>query len=200
MRATSPAAGLGAPSFRPRSARLGRMLRTPFIDRLDERDRALYLRWVIGESSSAVTRAFWTGITHFGDAGSVILLALAPLVLTEPAQHVAAAKAGWALLIAHFFVQVIKRNIVRARPTVDGRSISFIAPPDRFSFPSGHSTAVMSVAFMHAASFPSLGWALLLLAVLVGASRVRLGVHYPGDVVFGQLIAIATGTIVLTVW
>lgn len=176
------------------------MLRTPFIDRLDERDRALYLRWVIGESSSAATKFWWTAVTHFGDAWVVILFALAPLLLVEPAQRIAAARAGWALMISHLVVQVIKRNIVRARPTVGGQSRTYIPIPDRFSFPSGHSTAVMSVAFMHASSFPSLGWSMLLLALLVGVSRVRLGVHYPGDVVAGHLIAIGSGVIVLAAW
>ena len=177
------------------------MLRTPFIERLGERDRALYLRWVIDQSSSSATRFLWTVVTHCGDAWAVSLLALAPLVLVDPWQRVAAAQAGWALLISHLVVQVIKRNIVRARPEVSGLvAQSFVPAPDRFSFPSGHSTAVMSVAFMHAASFPSLGWVMLILAALVGISRVRLGVHYPGDVVVGQLIAITTGVIVLAAW
>ena len=37
-------------------------------------------------------------------------------------------------------------------------------------------------------------WAgpLLLLALLVGFSRVRLAVHYPSDVVIGQVIAMVT--------
>ncbi len=176
------------------------MLQSPFIDRLDARDRALYTRWVIGESSSALTKFFWTAITHVGDWWVVTGFALAPLVLAEPSYRVAAAQAGWALLISHLIVQVIKRNIVRARPTERVQSAAHVAVPDRFSFPSGHSTAVMSVAFMHATSFASLGWTMLLLAVLVGVSRVRLGVHYPGDVVVGQLIAIATGMAVLAAW
>ena len=64
--------------------------------------------------------------------------------------------------------------------------------PDRFSFPSGHACAAMSVAFAYGMSMPGLALPLTLLAVIVGMSRVRLGVHFPGDVLAGQVIAIAT--------
>ena len=75
-----------------------------------------------------------------------------------------------------------------------------VGSPDRFSFPSGHAASVMSVAFIHAATFHSLAVPMLVLAALVGFSRVRLGVHYPGDVLVGQLIAIATGVAVRALW
>jgi undecaprenyl-diphosphatase len=58
----------------------------------------------------------------------------------------------------------------------------------------------MSVAFVYAMAFPHLSSSLLLLATLVGWSRVRLGVHYPGDVLAGQAIAIAAGVVVLGLW
>jgi undecaprenyl-diphosphatase len=75
-----------------------------------------------------------------------------------------------------------------------------VSVPDRFSFPSGHSAAVMSVAFIHAANFHSLAVLMIVLATLVGFSRVKLGVHYPGDVLVGQLIAILTGVAVRALW
>ena len=53
-----------------------------------------------------------------------------------------------------------------------------------------------SPAAVYALAWPGLAAALLPAAVLVGFSRVRLGVHYPGDVLVGQLIAIATALIV----
>jgi undecaprenyl-diphosphatase len=44
----------------------------------------------------------------------------------------------------------------------------------------------------YAVVFPLWAGPLLLLALLVGFSRVRLGVQYPSDVLVGQLIAIGT--------
>jgi undecaprenyl-diphosphatase len=45
---------------------------------------------------------------------------------------------------------------------------------------------------------PLLAGPLVLLALLVGYSRVRLGVHYPSDVVAGQLLAIVSAVAVST--
>lgn len=33
--------------------------------------------------------------------------------------------------------------------------------------------------------------------MVVGLSRVALGVHYPGDVVVGQMLALVTGAVVV---
>jgi undecaprenyl-diphosphatase len=168
------------------------------MHRLAAQDRALYLRWVMGDSASKAKLAFWRTLTHAGGISASVTFALIPLVLAEGHLRIAAVQAAWALALSTLVVQVIKRNVVRARPTGDvGAHIKL---PDRFSFPSGHSTSVMSVAFIHAANFHSLGWPLLVFAGLVGLSRIRLGVHYPSDVVVGQLVAIATGMTVRALW
>jgi undecaprenyl-diphosphatase len=175
-------------------------MRSVFLHRMDDQDRQLFLRWVLNDSSSGAARMFWVTLTHVGGTGASLALALVPFLLAEGALKVAAVQAAWSLGISHLIVQVIKRNVVRTRPHLVALTAAHCAVPDRFSFPSGHSTAVMSVAFIHAATFQTLAVPMLALAALVGFSRVKLGVHYPGDVLVGQLIAIATGVAVLALW
>ncbi|KAB1915596.1 phosphatase PAP2 family protein [Micromonospora sp. AMSO31t] len=60
------------------------------------------------------------------------------------------------------------------------------------SLPSDHATAAFAVAFAVGA-FLSRRWgvALSVLATVIGFARVWTGVHYPGDIVVGALVAAA---------
>lgn len=200
MTVVSSASQIPVPAFRPPFARVDRILQNPLLLRLDDRDRALYLRYVIGESASRAALFFWTALTTMGGVTASVVFALVPLLTAEGLLRVSAIQAAWTLAISLLIGQGIKRVVVRTRPTERVQCNAHVRVPDRFSFPSGHAAASMSVAFIHATTFHSLGWPLLVVAMLIGVSRVRLGVHYPGDVVVGQLIAIATGVAVRAFW
>ena len=101
------------------------------------------------------------------------------------------------LVGSHLIVQLIKRGLDRPRPSSHLAGQTLIAEPDRFSFPSGHAAAAMSVAFGYAVFFPSVALPVVMFAGVVSISRVRLGVHYVGDVLAGQVIAVITGAMVL---
>jgi undecaprenyl-diphosphatase len=68
-----------------------------------------------------------------------------------------------------------------------------IGPSQRtHSFPSGHTTTAFAGATMLAWFAPRLAVPLYALAVLIGFSRLYLGVHYPTDVIAGAVLGTAT--------
>lgn len=67
---------------------------------------------------------------------------------------------------------------------------ALIKPSDQFSFPSGHTMAAFLLATLVHLSFDASAVGVYLWAILVGCSRVVLGVHFPSDVVAGAVIGV----------
>jgi undecaprenyl-diphosphatase len=175
------------------------LLPSPLLSRLDARDRALFLRWAVAGSATRRIRLLWVVITHIGGATCSIFAAIAPRLFGATGELArSATQALQTLVISHLVVQLVKRTVGRPRPSRAVLIATSVREPDQFSFPSGHSAAAMSVAFMYALAFPTLAAPLLAIAFVVGMSRVCLGVHYPGDVLVGQAIAVLTGVVVRT--
>lgn len=154
------------------------------------------MRWAIGDRTPRAVRLFWLTVTRLGGVVCSVLIALLPLV-TGALDRRLGVDALTTLVVSHLAVQLVKRTVSRPRPSRATARAALVADPDRFSFPSGHSAAAMSVAFAYAIAFPALAAPILLVAMVVGLSRVALGVHYPGDVLVGQLLALLTGAAVV---
>ena len=70
-----------------------------------------------------------------------------------------------------------------------------VRPPDRFSFPSGHTASAFLMLLLLSNTFPGLQIPALCWGTSVGVARVYLGVHYPTDVLAGAVLGILTGEI-----
>lgn len=67
------------------------------------------------------------------------------------------------------------------------------------SFPSTHSTGSFALAFSILKTNKKIGVMLLIFAVLMGFSRVFVGVHYPSDILAGAIISYAVTYFVMLV-
>ena len=92
---------------------------------------------------------------------------------------------------------LIKNAVARPRPfDTYTQIIPLITRPKDYSFPSGHTCASFAVALVCLRMLPG-KWGILavVLAGMIAFSRLYLGVHYPGDVLAGFLVALITSTV-----
>jgi undecaprenyl-diphosphatase len=86
-------------------------------------------------------------------------------------------------------VQYVKVVVAHPRPfRVLPEVVALIPDQGGYSFPSMHTALTVAVAVSVLVHHRRLGLLLLLFALLVGISRIYVGVHYPVDVLVGGLI------------
>ncbi len=94
-----------------------------------------------------------------------------------------------ALILSLLVNNLLLKNLVgRARPFDTIRNlVPLIAKPRDYSFPSGHTASSFAAAGVLYRSLPrKFGIPAIVLAALIGFSRLYLGVHYPSDVICGM--------------
>ncbi len=93
------------------------------------------------------------------------------------------------LLLERGTYWLLKNSLKRRRPQEampDFRSI--IVAADRFSFPSGHTSAAFLLATSLTLVYQEPAMAMYAWATAIAFSRVILGVHYPGDTLAGAIM------------
>jgi undecaprenyl-diphosphatase len=127
--------------------------------------------------------------TRGGDGWLWYAMGLVILLFGGPSRFEAVGTAAIAAGLGVAAFVLLKKCANRQRPcAIEPHCWATLLPPDRFSFPSGHTITAFAVALSLARFYPSLLVGLLFCASSVAVSRILLGMHFLSDVLAGALI------------
>ena len=152
------------------------------------------------------------GVSFFGNIGWASILLCIVLICFKKTRRLGVLCAGSVLLTFICCTGIIKPMVDRPRPWELFSAVQPLIPdPGDSSFPSGHASNSMAVAFafwlntrksntvsleedrcrLHRWSYVA-----IVFALMIALSRLYLGMHFPSDVIGGILIAIICSQII----
>ena len=128
--------------------------------------------------------------TKLGDAGLLWIALSLAMLFHKPTRKAGALALGAMILGLIVTNLTIKPLISRPRPWLDWPIIPLVTEKDPNSFPSGHTCAAFAAAMVWVRTLPQKRDRVIaaVMAVLMGLSRLYVGVHYPSDVLAGAVI------------
>ncbi|MBY8878917.1 phosphatase PAP2 family protein [Actinacidiphila acidipaludis] len=137
-------------------------------------------------------------VRFFSDYGLAVFAVLM-LVAWWRARPANAARMATALsvplvvVVAYLVNDVIKSLFDEQRPCQTLHTVTVETCPGLgdWSFPSNHTAIAVAAAVALLIADRRLGWTAVPVAVLLAASRVWIGVHYPHDVLAGVVVGVA---------
>lgn len=162
------------------------------IETLLSLDTSLLL-WIQSTLRTPILDVFFSLYTQLGNVGLVWIVLSLVMVIFKRTRKVGLAGL-FALLCSLLFTNcLLKPLISRDRPWVSiADYIPLLYSSDSHSFPSGHTSASFAAAVAWYKMAPDKGWCKVAIggAILMGFSRLYVGVHYPTDVLGGVIIGI----------
>ena len=157
------------------------------------------LLWIQEFLRCTVLNGLFQVYTKLGDAG-MLWIAVSVLMLCFRKTRKAGLASLLAMLLGLLCTNVALKHLVgRTRPwlTVEGL-VPLVAEHDPNSFPSGHTTAAFAAGvFVDLVVAVEVG---VVLAALMGFSRLYVGVHFPTDVLAGMAVGLLCGWLACLLW
>jgi undecaprenyl-diphosphatase len=165
------------------------------IERRDHRVMRRLNRW----RAPLWIRYWMIAATRMGDGWVWYGLGSMLLIFGGASRYAAVAASGSAAITGVLVFKILKLLSQRPRPCqYEPHCWSKVLPPDRFSFPSGHTMTAFSIALVVSYFYPSLEGPLFFLALSIAVSRVVLGMHFLSDVLAGAVLGVALGCASIT--
>ena len=175
----------------------------PLFAWLDQIDRSI-LYFINDTLSNQIFDLFFTTITNEHLWAIPVLIGLMALIVRGGKRGKIAAVL---VLIAASatdatVVEIIKPAIGRLRPShALEDTINLLVPKGgRYGFVSAHAANIFAGTTVLSYFYKQWKKPLLFLAFSVALSRVYVGVHYPGDVLFGGLFGYGMAWVIITLW
>jgi undecaprenyl-diphosphatase len=177
------------------AALMGLCLLWPLVNNSDNT-----LFTLLNHSHSPGTDRIWLALTMLGD-GLVLSVILGAYLVVNPR---VSALGVILIVLSGIVAQAIKSGFPTIRPAEALDVVHVVGPLLRSgSFPSGHAASAMAAGLAVAYYSASRAWSAtaLALALLISFSRVFVGAHFPGDVLGGIVLSLASFYLfVLFVW
>lgn len=108
----------------------------------------------------------------------------------------------FALFLTTVLITIIKPTVGELRPFLVLQHVNVLVQESgKYSFPSGHSSLAFTMAAVLGLSYKfkniRLIYITVIIAAIVGFSRVYLGVHYPFDILGGCILGVFSGLVSL---
>jgi undecaprenyl-diphosphatase len=134
-------------------------------------------------------RTTFVVVSLLGDGGYWVAIGLGMLLVRGTVVLPDIIQIALTCAVGVLLYKQLKQRLVRERPYITDSDILLgTAPLDRYSFPSGHTLHAVSLTIMYTVVEPLMLIVTLPFAILVAASRIVLGLHYPSDVMAGALL------------
>ena len=142
-------------------------------------------------------------LTTLGNAG-ILWIVLSVIMLFFPKLRKAGILALVAMGVCYIFNDMIIKNLVeRPRPFLTMPELwTMVEKPASWSFPSGHTCSSFAAAGIWCRTVEQ-RWiraGAVILAALMGFSRMFVGVHYPSDVLVGMCVGLVGSQLIYLAW
>jgi len=153
---------------------------------------------VINSSHFPLVDELMLPVTYCGNS---LILVLASLTLLFYGRKKDFAAAIVSILLSGIMISLVKLVFPAARPYTLVEGVNILGPVLRsYSFPSGHTAAIFSLyALAGSVKYRKIFPLFVTVAIMVGISRIYVGVHFPSDVLFGAGLGCVTGYVVKSI-